>query len=148
MTKFYKILFSFSFIFLSFLPVARAANMGDAFLVDDKHICAGQYQDSLDCVAAKANYQVLNEATPLQITSNIITVLLSLLGIIFLIFMVYAGILWTTAGGDEKKVEKAKAIIKQTLIGLIIVLGAYAISYFVMGALMSNGKLGPVTPAA
>jgi len=143
MTKIYKIILIASFAFMLFLPIAHAYNLGDAFLVDDKHVCVGQYKDSLDCAAGAANYQVVGEADPLQITSNIITALLSLLGVIFIIFMVYAGILWTSAGGDEKKVEKAKSIIKQAIIGIIIISAAYAISYFVMGALMSGNKIGP-----
>jgi hypothetical protein len=70
----------------------------------------------------------------------IIGVLLSLLGVIFLGLTIYGGILWMTAGGKEEQVEKAKNIIANSLIGLVIVLAAYAISYFVINALS-----GPVT---
>ena len=144
MSKFYKIFFSLTLGFLSFLPAVHAYNLGDAFLVDDKHVCSGEYRDSLDCVADRANYKALNEATPEQITSNIITALMSVLGLVFLIFMIYAGVTWLLAGGDEKKVEKSKAVIKQSIIGLVIVIAAYAISYFVLAALTSSGgKLGP-----
>jgi len=144
MEKFLKISFISSFIFLAFLPAAHAYNLGDAFLVDDTHVCAGEYRDSLDCVADRANYQAVNEATPETIISNIITGFLSVLGVVFMVFMVYAGVLWLTAGGDEKKVDKAKNIIKQSIIGIIIVVAAYAISYFVLSSLMSStGKIGP-----
>lgn len=62
--------------------------------------------------------------------------LLSLLGVIFLGLVIYAGILWMTAEGDESKVEKAKSILIQATTGLVIVLAAYAISLFVLSALV------------
>jgi len=63
--------------------------------------------------------------------SSIITVALSVVGTIFLILTVYAGILWMTASGKEEQVEKAGDIIKASIIGLFIVMSAYAITYFV-----------------
>lgn len=61
--------------------------------------------------------------------------LLSLMGVVFLVLIIYAGITWMTAEGDEAKVEKAKKILTQAIIGLIIILAAYAISLFVINAL-------------
>lgn len=60
---------------------------------------------------------------------------LSLLGLIFVSLVIYAGFLWMTAGGDEKQVGKAKNTIKQAIIGLAITLAAYAITGFVVGKL-------------
>lgn len=56
---------------------------------------------------------------------------LSLLGIICLFLVLYAGFLWMTAGGDDKKVGEAKSIMKNAIAGLIIILSAYAISSFI-----------------
>ncbi len=58
---------------------------------------------------------------------------LTLVGLIFLVLMVYAGFLWMTARGDEAKIDKAKEIISAAIIGLIVVLGAYAITALVIG---------------
>jgi len=58
---------------------------------------------------------------------------LSLVGLIFLILMVYAGYLWMTARGEEEMTKKAQKIIISTIIGLIIVLSAYVITSFVTG---------------
>lgn len=60
-----------------------------------------------------------------------INVLLSLIGLIFLVLMVYAGFLWMTARGEEDQVNTARKIIIQALIGLFIVVSAYAITYLV-----------------
>ena len=49
--------------------------------------------------------------------------------------MIYAGVLWMTARGDETKTEKARNIIIATVIGLFITVSAYAITKFVTSKL-------------
>lgn len=74
---------------------------------------------------------------------NIIRALLALLGVIVLIFMVYGGYLWMASGGNEQMVKKSKDILFNTIIGLIIVIAAFAITDFIMkgisGAVNSSG---------
>lgn len=65
----------------------------------------------------------------------LISALLSVLGVIFLLLIIWAGFTWMTAAGDEKKVTKAKDILVMAVVGLIILLSAYAISTFVINAL-------------
>lgn len=71
-----------------------------------------------------------------RIVSTIINVLLSLLGVILLLLIIYGGVLWMTARGNEDQVKKAKNILTDAIIGLIIILAAYAISTFVVNALV------------
>ncbi len=78
-----------------------------------------------------------------SIISGIIGAALSLLGVIFLVLIVYSGYVYLTAGGDESKVEKAKHTITRSIIGLAIVLCAFAISVFVVPAIMcATGAAG------
>lgn len=56
---------------------------------------------------------------------------LSLLGVVFLILTIYGGFTWMLARGNEQESEKARKIIADSIIGLIIVLAAYAITVFV-----------------
>lgn len=72
------------------------------------------------------------------IVGNIIKTFLSLLGVIFIILTFYAGYLWMTASGDAEKLNKAKELLKNSVIGLIIVVSAYAITYFVLFKLSEN----------
>jgi hypothetical protein len=65
------------------------------------------------------------------IVATIIQTCLGLLALIFLVLMVFAGFQWMTAGGNETKVSKAQETIKTAVIGLVIVLAAYAITYFI-----------------
>jgi hypothetical protein len=75
---------------------------------------------------------------------------ISLLGIVFLILIVYAGYLWMTARGDEKVVSKAKDTLQRAIIGLIIVVAAYAITTFlftrISGAATGSGGSGASAP--
>lgn len=67
--------------------------------------------------------------------STVIKAVLSVVGTIFLLLTIYAGILWMTAQGEEEKAKKARDIISMSIIGLIIILSAYAITYFVTSKL-------------
>ncbi len=66
------------------------------------------------------------------VVGSIINVALSITGSLLVIYLIYAGFLWMTAEGDTKKVDKAREIIKQSLIGLVIIVAAYAISSYVI----------------
>lgn len=67
-----------------------------------------------------------------EVIAGIIKIFLSLLGIIALVIMLYGGFLYMTAGGDVEKVTRAKKLIAQAVIGLIIILSAYGITSFVL----------------
>ncbi|MGI6373778.1 MAG: hypothetical protein ACOX0C_00275 [Patescibacteria group bacterium] len=62
----------------------------------------------------------------------IINSILSLLGTIFIILMVYAGFRWMTASGNEKEVGKAQDMVKTAIIGLVITLSSWAIWQFLL----------------
>lgn len=75
-----------------------------------------------------------SSATP-SLTATIGTIikgLLSLLGVIFMAYIIYAGYTWMIARGKEEDITKAKAIIRGSIIGLIVVLAAYALTAFVI----------------
>ena len=67
---------------------------------------------------------------------TVIQVILGLVGLAFLVLLVYAGILYIMARGDEAQVKKAKALISDAVIGMIIIVASYAISTFVIEALI------------
>lgn len=66
-----------------------------------------------------------------EIIGLTIRALLSLIGIVFIVLIIYAGIIWMTSRGSEAEAQRAKDIIIRAVIGLVIVLGAYSITYFV-----------------
>jgi hypothetical protein len=78
------------------------------------------------------------EAGITSIVGLVISGLLSLLGVIFLLLVIYGGTMWMMAEGKEERIEKAKTIIINSLFGLVIVLAAFAISFFVINALVKT----------
>ena len=70
-----------------------------------------------------------------ELVSDIIRVVLGLLGIIFLALIIYAGFMWMTARGNEEQIEKAKRIIRGSIVGILITVSAYAITGFVVDAI-------------
>jgi len=81
---------------------------------------AGGYQPGAD------------ETTLASIIGTFIQAILSLVGAIFLVLIFYAGFQWMTAHGDDSIVEKSKDMIRSSVIGLAIVVGAYSITSFVV----------------
>lgn len=81
----------------------------------------------------------LGDITVGQLVAQIIRVALSFLAIIFLVLIVFAGFKWMTAGGNEEQIKKSTATIKAAVIGLVIVLAAYTITYFVFQQLPFTG---------
>lgn len=66
---------------------------------------------------------------------NFAKMILGFVGTAVLVYFVYGGFVWLTAAGDSTKISKGKEIIVNTVIGLIIVFGAYTIVQFVFRAL-------------
>ncbi|MFA5945837.1 MAG: pilin [Patescibacteria group bacterium] len=75
--------------------------------------------------------------TPQETIGQLISVFLGVLGIVFLLLTIYAGFLWMTAAGDDKKVASAKNILISAVVGLVVILSAYAISSFVIQQLQT-----------
>lgn len=84
----------------------------------------------LDTVGTKAGLAA-NKDLPTMI-GNLIGVLTGTMGIIFVLLIVFAGIQYMTAAGDDVKVKKAKTMLIQAVIGMIITVSAYAIASFVL----------------
>lgn len=78
-----------------------------------------------------------------QMIGFLINILLSVAGIVILFLIIYAGILWMTAGGRDEQLTKAKSILVNSIIGLVIILTSLAVSTFVQSTLIN-----PEAPAA
>lgn len=93
----------------------------------------------LETAAGDINGPLRSISSIPQAARILINAALSLLGVIFIIMIILAGFKWMTASGDPKKVEEARDNIKNAVIGLAVVLAAYAITYFVFQALGVEG---------
>jgi len=74
----------------------------------------------------------LGNADVKEIVNNIIVVILGFLGLIAVVLILIGGFMWMTAGGNEERVKKGRQFIINGVIGLVIILAAYAIAKFVI----------------
>lgn len=80
----------------------------------------------------------MREPRSVPVTAGrIINGFLGVLGIFAVVLIIYAGYLWMNARGNEQQVEKARSILTQAVIGLIIILAAYSIAGFVVRNLVN-----------
>ena len=99
----------------------------------------GGLGDITNAVAEQANFGQVEVGV---LVAKIIQIVLGLLAIIFLALTILAGFRWMTAAGNEETVKKAQATITGAVIGLVIVLAAYAITYFIFKNIPFGGGSG------
>ena len=75
-------------------------------------------------------------ASSTKFVAGIINASLSVLGALLVGLLVYGGYKWMIARGDSDKVTDAKDTITNAVIGLVIVLTAFAVSRFVLSQLI------------
>jgi hypothetical protein len=92
--------------------------------------------NNLGKAATNAYGSLPTEDVPTTI-GKIVGVVLSFVGVLFLGLMIYGGFYWMLARGNQAEVTKAKDLIEAAVIGLIIVMAAYAITAYVGGILSS-----------
>jgi hypothetical protein len=106
-------------------------DQGDPAVTDTQNSSKSAIQQMQNNAAAINAVVGFQSATVPDIVSGVLTVVLSLLGIIFLGLIVFSGIQWMTAGGNEEAIKKARNNIKNAVIGLIVVALSYTITYFI-----------------
>ncbi|MFA5155086.1 MAG: IPT/TIG domain-containing protein [Patescibacteria group bacterium] len=82
----------------------------------------------------------LSAADPRMVAGRIINIVLGFLGVIAVGLIAYAGFLWFSSGGNEEKVETAKKILRNAIIGLVIILASWGIATFILTKLGGTGS--------
>ena len=135
--KIVKLIFLTVLAVFVFLPIVSYAGP----LTDSDDIIK-----SMNDAGGKSGFSVGAQDQLPTMIATIIKAGLGLLGIIFIILLILAGFNWMTAAGDEEKVTKAKNTITRAVIGLIIIIAAYAITVFVFKNLPGGGGVQPESP--
>lgn len=96
----------------------------------------------LDKTAGREGAGFKTGLTPEQFIGGLVQGVFAMLGVIFLVLIVYGGVLWVVSEGDPKKTGKARGLIYHSIVGLILVFAAYGITYFVVKVVI-NATLEP-----
>lgn len=83
--------------------------------------------ERLEGVGTGGGYAAANETTFSGILGTVVSAFLGLLGVIFVILILIGGTRYMTASGNEERAKSGLTTIRHAIIGLIIVIGAYAI---------------------
>lgn len=113
----------FAFIGLSLVLLAAAGSVQAQSLSAD-------IQKQSQAFAGKQGAD-MTARDPRIIVGQIIKVVLTLTGTIFVAYTVYGGFLIMTANGNDDQISKARSIITQGTIGVVIALSAYGIAFLV-----------------
>jgi hypothetical protein len=118
--------------------VAMSATMGTAVLAANN--APADISDFGLAASRPISYN--SDQTLQQTIASIINVALGLLGVIALVIILAGGFEWMTAGGNEEKTTEARKRIIAGVIGLAIILSAYAIAQFVLRSLSAATGTG------
>ncbi len=77
----------------------------------------------------------LGNQDPRISVAKLINIVLGFLGILSLVLIMYAGFKWMTAAGNDEQVVSAKKLLSAGIIGLVIILSAFALAGFVLDAI-------------
>jgi len=81
---------------------------------------------------------------PGELVQRIVFIFFGVLGLIAVVLIIYAGFLWLTAGGEESKAKQGTTLMFQAIVGLIIILAAYTLAYFIL-YMLTTAISGPST---
>ena len=105
------------------------------FIAKPQPVLAGNYWSSqigMDQIGAAYGEDPANPKDIRYQIIKIINVILTILGLLVTILIIFAGFQWMTSGGNEEKVKKAQGIIKSAVIGLIIIMLAWSVTYWTL----------------
>jgi cytochrome bd-type quinol oxidase subunit 2 len=117
----------FTFLFLGFCSAPQSVSAGSYW---DSQIgmteIGSAYGETPDGVK-DVRYQIV----------KIINVVLTILGLLVTILIIFAGFQWMTAGGNEDKVKKARSTLTNAIIGLVIIMLAWSVTFWIMKRLQA-----------
>ena len=128
--KFNIIFFSLMMAWLSLMPVQMVL-AAEPTGVD-------KAKSGLEVTAKAGGVQASQTDLP-TIIGKIVGAVLAFVGVIFFCLILWAGFGWMLAKGNEEEIKQAKETIFSAVLGLMVILGAYAVTRLI--ALIFNNAL-------
>lgn len=100
-------------------------------------VVLAQTSEAVGGAAAVARQAGVGSANLYVIVGRVIYAFLAALGLVVLGYLIYAGYLWMTAGGEAEKTAEARRMIQNAIIGLVIIASSFAITAFILSRLDS-----------
>ena len=87
------------------------------------HLCSG------------TDVQITALTDTIVLVANVIAILLWLTGALGVLFLILGGLYYVTSAGDPSRLKRAKEILVNVVVGMVIVISAYAIISFITSKL-------------
>ena len=121
----------YSLLFITCLVLASLVKPVSAFTCPDKTVRQGESVSALsECNVEKTE----GEKSLMSNVSMLINVFASVMGFLAIGMIIYGGFMLLTAQGDPAKIKRGKDVVTYSIIGVILVVLAYAIVNFVMNS--------------
>ena len=121
----------YSLLFITCLVLASLVKPVSAFTCPDKTVREGESVSALsECNVEKTE----GEKSLMSNVSMLINVFASVMGFLAIGMIIYGGFMLLTAQGDPARIKRGKDVVLYSIIGLILVVLAYAIVNFVMNS--------------
>jgi len=66
-----------------------------------------------------------------QMVNQIISIILIVVGVLAIVYLIYGGIQYVTAGGEAEKATKGRTTITNAIIGIVLIVASYAIFKYI-----------------
>lgn len=74
----------------------------------------------------------------LKTFANFADFMISVVGSVALLFFLYGGYVWISSAGNHERIKRGKNILVSTIVGIILVMGAWQIINFTISAFVSS----------
>ena len=111
--------------------VLAIAGVGAALVPSDYAMADNSWKQGMDAAKGEGVPSNLNGTD--GIVNKIINGVLYVVGVLAVVMVIIGGVQYTTSGGDQAAVTKAKNTILYGIVGLVIAILAFAIVNFVIG---------------
>lgn len=150
-TKRFLVTLILAVIFVSFSYSAFAITghdvgefFNDMFDMGDQGLSFTQYEGQLAQLSTEGYNKELVASTDLrEFVIKIVNFALGFLGLIAVIIVIYGGVLYVTAAGEEEKTQTGKKAITYAVVGLLIIMGSFAfVNTIIKGAVGGDDRTG------
>ncbi len=109
---------------------------------ENKVLAADTFKQGLQKTSEKIGYNPVENGRDAMVKTagKILNIILGFIGVLFLLLMIHGGDVWMNARGNEQQIAKAKTILTNAFFGIVAILVAYAITFWV-GRYLLTGQL-------
>lgn len=101
------------------------------------------FDQQLEAFAGKEGVGLEKPIDPRIMVAQIIRIFISVIGLLFLLYAVYAGYLIMSSAGEEDKVKRGKSTLRTAIIGIFVALSSYGLLYLISDIALRSASERP-----